>query len=214
MENTYIKIVPNVWGLKTSQEFNRGDITTITTKYGKENEVIIFNKVKVIGDYNVYSIVRADGFNAQTYAQNKADKRQEWANSAEKKSTEFYEKSNQHREFLSLGEPVKVGHHSENRHRKIIDQSWNNMGKSVEMSDKAKTHEQKAEYWSKKAEQINLSMPESIEYYEQIHEKAKATQQLLKDKPELREHSYSLTYATKAVKVTAKNVELARKLWA
>ena len=38
--------------------------------------------------------------------------------------------------------------------------------KSVELSDKAESHENKAAYWESKANDINLSMPESVEYYE------------------------------------------------
>lgn len=78
-----------------------------------------------------------------------------WAASAEQKSNEYYEKSNKDRDFLSLGEPIKVGHHSERGHRKMIDDAWNNMGKSVEFSDKAVEHERVARYWDKKAEVIN-----------------------------------------------------------
>lgn len=65
------------------------------------------------------------------------------------KSNEYFQKSNKHRDFLSLGEPIKVGHHSERGHRKMIDDAWNNMGKSVELSDKAAEHERVAKYWEK-----------------------------------------------------------------
>ena len=54
------------------------------------------------------------------------------------------------------------------------------------------------------ANTINLSMPESLEYYEFKLEEAKNKHQLLKDKPELREHSMSLQYANKEVKETEK----------
>lgn len=43
--------------------------------------------------------------------------------------------------------------------------AWRNMGKSVEFSDKATEHEREAEYWDKRATTINLSMPESIDFY-------------------------------------------------
>ena len=33
--------------------------------------------------------------------------------------------SNGEREFLALGEPIKIGHHSERRHRKLIERAWN-----------------------------------------------------------------------------------------
>lgn len=81
----------------------------------------------------------------------------------------------------------------------MIDEAWNNMGKSVEFSDKAVEHERVAKYWDKKAEVINLSMPESIDYYEHKLEKAKEYHEGLKSGKYPREHSYSLTYAKKAV---------------
>lgn len=40
------------------------------------------------------------------------------------------------------------------------------MGKSVEFSEKAEDYKNRVSYWEQKAETINLSMPESIEYYE------------------------------------------------
>lgn len=212
--NTFTKLVPNVWGLKTPKTFSKGDTAIITTKYGKEVETNIFNLVKTDADgNNYYSVTRVDGMNSQTFAQKRADRRKAWAESAGQKSDAYYEKSNQHRDFLSLGEPIKVGHHSEGRHRKIIEQTNSNMGKSIEMDKKAREHEHKAAYWEAKAKDINLSMPESIDYYEHKLEEAKKKQQLLKDKPELREHSYSLTYATKHVKELTKKLELAKKLW-
>lgn len=36
------------------------------------------------------------------------------------------------------GEPIKVGHHSEGRHRRAIEKSWNALGKSVEADREAK----------------------------------------------------------------------------
>ena len=55
--------------------------------------------------------------------------RHEWASSAAQKSNEYFNRSNKDRDFLSLGEPIKVGHHSEKQDRKMIEDSWNNMGK-------------------------------------------------------------------------------------
>ena len=72
----------------------------------------------------------------------------------------------------------------------------------------------KAEYWEAKAEEINLSMPESVEYFAAQLEKAKARQKGLKDGTIRREHNYSLTYATKSVKDLTQKLELAQKLWA
>lgn len=211
--NTYYKYAPNVFLAKCDEKHEKGEEILVTTKYGKANESIVFNLVFERDGFYYYSIVRADGFNVQEWAKRRAGRRREWAASAERKSHEYYEKSNKDRDFLSLGEPIKVGHHSERRHRKMIDDAWNNMGKSVEFSDKAKEHEDKAAYWDAKADIINLSMPESIDFYEHKLEKAKEYHEGLKSGKYPREHMYSLTYAKKEVNELQKKYELAKKLW-
>lgn len=211
--NVYSKFCPNVFLAKCEEKYEKGEVIEVTTKYGKENECIVFNLIYEKDGFYYYSIVRADGFNVQEWAKQRAERRRMWAASAEQKSNEYYEKSNKDRDFLSLGEPIKVGHHSERGHRKMIDDAWNNMGKSVEFSDKAVEHERVARYWDKKAEVINLSMPESIDYYEHKLEKAKKYHEGLKSGKYPREHAYSLTYAKKAVNDMQKNYDTAKRLW-
>ena len=212
--NTYVKYAPNVFLAKCSEMHLKGDKIMVTTKHGKENECIVFNLIAHKEDRWYYSIIRADGFNFQEWAKRRAERRLSWASSADKKSDQYYEKSNKDRAFLSLMEPIKVGHHSEKRHRKIIDEAWNNMGKSVEFADRAESHKSVAEYWASRANEINLSMPESIEYYEYEFEKAKEKHEGLKSGKYERAHSFSLTYAKKEVNELGKKLELAKKLWA
>src|SRR5690606_5676202 len=88
----------------------------------------------------LYSITRADGFNAQERAKNKADKLNGYAGNADKRSNQYYEASQEGRDFLSLAEPIKVGHHSEKRHRELIDRNWERMRKSVNEADKAEEY--------------------------------------------------------------------------
>ena len=211
--NTYSKFVPNVFLAKCSEKHEKGDTIEVTTKYGKENESVVFNLIFEKDGFYYYSIVRADGFNVQEWAKQRAERRREWAASAEQKSKEYYNASNKDADFLSLGEPIKVGHHSEARHRKIIEQANNNMGKCVEFSDKAEAHESKAKYWEKRANTINLSMPESVEYYEYKLEVAKEYHEGVKSGKYPRSHSYTLTYARKEVNEMQKNYDLAKRLW-
>lgn len=211
--NTYIKYVPNVFLAKCTEKHEKGEVIDVTTKHGKENESIVFNLIFEKNGFYYYSIVRADGFNVQEWAKKRAERRKDWAASANRKSTEYFNKSNKDKDFLSLGEPIKVGHHSEKRHRKAIDDAWNNMGKSVEMDAKATEHERVAQYWEDRASTINLSMPESIDYYEHKLEQVKEYHEGLKSGKYPREHSYALTYAKKAVNETQKNYDLAVKLW-
>ena len=211
--NTYHKFVPNVFLAKCTEKHEKGEVIDVTTKYDKENESIVFNLVFEKDGFYYYSIVRADGFNIQERAKAKSERYNSLADSAQKKSNQYYEASNEGKDFLSLGEPIKVGHHSEKRHRALIDRNWARMGKSVEFSNKADAHESKAEYWAKRASDINLSMPESIEYYEYKLEVATEYHQGLKSGKYERSHSFSLTYAKKEVNEAQKNYELAKRLW-
>ena len=211
--NTYYKFAPNVFLAKCDEKHEKGEEIAVTTKYGKENDCIVFNLIFERDGFYYYSIVRSDGFNVQEWARRKAERRREWAVSAGRKSDEYYEKSNKDADFLSLGEPIKVGHHSERRHRKMIEESWNNTWKFVEYHDKAQEHERIAKYWDAKSNTINLSMPESIDFYEHKLEKAKEYHEGLKSGKYPRTHAYSLTYAKKEVNELQKKYELAVKLW-
>lgn len=211
--NSYYKFCPNVFVARCPEKHEKGDVIEITTKYGKVNEHIIHNLVREKDGFFYYSITRADGFNMQERARRKAEKYGEWAGAAQRKSAEYFEKSQKDRDFLVLGEPVKVGHHSESRHRKAIDDAWNNTGKMVEFADKADQHMHKSEYWEKRAEAINLSMPESIEYYRKKYESAKEYHKGLKSGKYQKAHSMSMQYANRAVKEAEKNYNLAKLLW-
>jgi hypothetical protein len=211
--NTYYKFAPNVFLAKCDEKHEKGETIEVTTKYGKENESIVFNLIFEKDGFYYYSIVRADGFNAQEWAKRRAERRRKWAASAVQRSNEYYNKSNKDKDFLSLGEPIKVGHHSEKRHRKAINDAWNNMGKSVQFDEKAAEHESNAEYWDKRANTINLSMPESIDFYEHKLEVAKEYHAGVKSGKYPRMHSYTLTYAKKDVNEAQKNYDLAVKLW-
>jgi len=211
--NTYFKYCPNVFLAKCDAPHQKGEVIPVTTKYGKENLSIVFNLIFEKDGFYYYSIVREDGFNCQEWAKRKAERRQEWAQASMKKSDEYYEKSQKDSAFLSLGEPIKIGHHSEKRHRKIIKQAWDNLGKSVAYEDKAKEHERIAEFWQEKENIINLSMPESIDYFKCKLEYAKEYHEGLKSGKYERLHSASLAYAKRDVNDLQYKYDLAVKLW-
>lgn len=211
--NTYAKYTTNVFVAKCTEKHEKGETIVLTTKYGKEHDCVVFNYLGTKDGFFLYSIVREDGFNYKEFCKKKAERWQSWANSNEKKSTEYWEASNEGRDFLILGEPIKIGHHSESRHRNLIERNNNRMRKSIEFTDKANAQESKADYWERKAEKINLSMPESIEFFEYKLEKEKLTHEGLKNGSIPRAHSFSLTYAKKAVNEAEKNYNLALKLW-
>ena len=123
--NTYYKFAPNVFLAKCEEQHEKGETIAVTTQHGKENDCIVFNQIGQKDGFYYYSIVRADGFNVQEWAKRKAEKLETAAMNAEKKSNQYYEASNECREFLAMGEPIKVGHHSEKRHRPPIAPYWN-----------------------------------------------------------------------------------------
>ena len=212
--NTFHKFYPNVFVAKCTEQHESGEIIVLETKYGKEVENEVHNFLgKTKDGFFLYSIIRVDGFNSQERALNKAEKLEGYADNAEKRSDNYYQKSQNGKDFLSLGEPIKIGHHSERRHRKLIEDNWRNMGKSIAESEKAKEYERRAAYWAERANKIDLSMPDSLEYFEEEFRKAKEYHQLLKDFPEKRGHSMSLQYANKAVKDAKERVDMAIRLW-
>jgi hypothetical protein len=212
--NTYAKYTANVFVAKCEEQHEKGEIITLSTKYGKEHECIVFNLVArgKLGEF-YYSIVRADGFNVQEFAKKKAERYQNWAVASENKSNAYWEASQEGRDFLSLGEPIKVGHHSEKRHRALFERNHNRMSKAVEEGKKVEQHESKAEYWTSRANIINLSIPESLEYYEYKVEEAKMHHEGLKNGTIERSHSFSLTYAKKDVNKFESLLKDAKKLW-
>jgi hypothetical protein len=144
--NTFAKYCPNVWLAKCEQEHTKGEIIQVANKYGQQRDCEVHNLVVKNSTGYYYSVTRCDGTNRQTYAEKKAAKYQAWAESQRAKSDEWAAKSMEGRDFLSLGEPIKVGHHSESRHRALIDRNHQRMGKSIEAEEAAKNHSHKAAY--------------------------------------------------------------------
>ena len=157
--NTYSKYCPNVFVVKCTEQHEKGEIITLETKYGKDVENQVHNYLGKSRDgFYLYSITRSDGLNSQDRAKNKADKLNGYAENAKKKSQSYYEASHEGRNFLSLGEPIKIGHHSEGRHRALIQRNWDRMGKSIAEDEKAKDYNRRVEYWEERASKIDLSI--------------------------------------------------------
>lgn len=211
--NTYSKYVPNVFLAKCTEKHEKGEEIHMSTKYGDGHDVIVFNLIFVRDGFYYYSVIRSDGFNAQERAKKKAERLQTAAINAESKSSAYFKRSHEITDNIPMGQPILVGHHSEKRHRVDLEKSWNALGKSVEMSQKAESYESRAEYWAKKANTINLSMPESLEFYEFELKKAKAKHEGLKNGSIPRSHSFSLTYAKKEVNEIEKKLKIAKLLW-
>lgn len=208
--NKFKKYCPNVWIAECDEEYEKGEIIELETKYGKTVECEVYNLIAQNSEKHFYSIIRLE---EQTYAQRKAERYNNSSENNMAKSNNCYKASLEGREFLALGEPIKVGHHSEKRHRALIERNQNRMEKSMEFSEKAKEAEQKAEYWENKVDEITLAMPESIEYFSNRLEEVIAYHKGLKNGSIEKTHSYSLAYASKDVKELKQKLEIAKKLW-
>jgi len=217
--NTYKKYCPNVFIAVCDEKHQKGDEITITTKYGKENKHIIHNFIGYTGTKDdqkfCYSITRSDGYDNRERAKNKVNRLSGYANNAERRSEDYYKKADlsESATGIPFGQPILLGHHSERAHRKVIERAHIAFDKSMEEQEKAKKYKSRAEYWEKMTNKIDLSMPESLGYFKHKLEEAKKEHQYLKNNPSKRAHSYSLTYAKKAVNEMQKNLNLAVKLW-
>lgn len=208
--NKFKKYCPNVWIAECDEEHGKGDIISMETKYGKEVECEVHNLLGNKDGLFFYSVVRIEEKN---YAERKAERYQNSASNHSGKSNQYYQAAQEASEFLSLGEPIKIGHHSEKRHRALYERNAKRMDKSMESYRKSEEAKHKAEYWENKANEINLSMPDSLEFYKYKLEKAKEYQTGLKNGTIEKAHSYSLVYATKDVKELNQKLETAQKLW-
>lgn len=211
--NSYYKYLPNVYLAKCEEKHEKYEIIEIETKYWKINEHIIHNLIAEKWWFYYYSITRNDWMNSQEFAKKKIEKLNNASVNAENKSTDYWKRSNEWSEFLSLAEPIKIWHHSEWRHRALMERNHKRMEKSIEYSNKASEYTDRVWYWEDKSTKIDLSMPESIEYYEYKLEQATLKHKWLKDWTIKKSHSYSLTYAKKESNEALKNLEYAKKLW-
>ena len=73
--NVYYKYCPNVFLAKCDEKHEKGEIIPVTTRYGQENDSIVFNLIFERDGFYYYSIVRADGFNVQEWARRRAERR-------------------------------------------------------------------------------------------------------------------------------------------
>jgi hypothetical protein len=211
--NTYSKYCPNVFLAKTKDNFKRGDKIILTTRHGKENEHIIFNLVRKDSECNYYSTVRADGLDKNKINDKKLEKTKIALTNAIERLKNAPSLSDNEKDFLSLAEPIKIGHHSEHKHRRLLKRLDGILKKQYEISCKIDGLKETIEYLSNKEKEINLSMPESLEYFLEELEEAKYEHKFLKDNPEKREHSFSLAYANKKVKEIEKKCKIANILW-
>lgn len=101
--NTYAKFCPNVFVAKCPDAHQKGDIIILTSKYGKETEVEIHNLVKTSEDAYFYSFTRCDGVNSQVRAEKKAERYQNAASNALKRSEQYCDEADRSSTTIMLG---------------------------------------------------------------------------------------------------------------
>ena len=93
--------------------------------------------------------------------QNRIQRMEERADKARQESERQHDRSRALTEGIPAGQPILVGHHSEARHRRTLDKSWNALGKAVEATKKAEYYEEKAES-ARNNRAISSDDPEAI----------------------------------------------------
>ena len=119
--------------------------------------------------------------------ESKRERLESRAEKATQQSNDYYKASKDRAYFIPFGQPILVGHHSENRARRDADRIYNDMGKSVAAGKKAEYLENKAANLGNNG--IASDDPEAIQKLksklaalESAQEKMKAANKVIKSK--------------------------------
>jgi hypothetical protein len=208
--NTYYKYAPNAWLAECAQEHAHGERIQITNKFGKDADCTVWKLVMIGKNGKFYYSFLRDG---DAYAARKLARYESAADKARTVADSAWAASNEGADFLALGEPIKIGHHSEKRHRALIERNHRRMGKGVEYYKKADEYSRKAEYWRSKLGEITLAMPQSVDHFAKKLAKLEAIHAGMKAGTIARNHCMSMQYALRDVKEARKQLEIAKKLW-
>lgn len=81
----------------------------------------------------------------QKRAEARAERMETRAEKAERESSQASSNAINMLKVIPLGQPILIGHHSERRHRRLLEKSDNAMRKSIELDEKAKYYNDRAE---------------------------------------------------------------------
>jgi len=82
----------------------------------------------------------------------KAEYYVEKAEKTQSEANEKYDRAKKKMDFIPIGQPILVGHHSERKHRSDLKKIESGMRKSIELGDKAKKLQETADRYGAKAE--------------------------------------------------------------
>ena len=86
----YVGYIP----VEVDVDVKKGETIEIATKYGKVNRCIIWNLISKRDNKFLYSITREDGLDSRGFAKKRQERINGFLENAEKRSLEYYEKSN------------------------------------------------------------------------------------------------------------------------
>lgn len=126
-----------------------------------------------------------------------------------KERSEMYSNSNANRILeMTSGQPILIGHHSERKHRKLIERAHNDIKKSIEMDNKSNFYSNRAEN-AENSKVIYADDPKVIEKLEEKLERLENERNSIKN----REHStWELTNIGAIIRETKKRIERLKEL--
>ena len=129
------------WGVLVGPEGETGETVQVVTRKGKTWEAIL--KVEVsAGLWSTEDTEAASG-DTRDRLEHRAVQRETWADSRAEKRDEAWKAADLREEVsgIPFGQPILVGHHSERRHRRILERAERKGFEGLEHSQMAKKHE-------------------------------------------------------------------------
>ena len=105
----------------------------------------------------------------------KAERLREWADSRDAKAIAARKRSDEIADIIPMGQPILVGHHSENRHRRDVGRIDSGMRQSIEHADKADEFRRRADSIEAAAEKSVYSDDEDA--IDKLRERIAGTEQ-------------------------------------
>jgi len=211
------KYAKSAWCIETTVDHVHGDKVTVTTRHGKEVDVKIWKLIFEKDGVKYYSYIRDDGRCAKEKHLRNAERYANRANKKRDQSNDYYERSRKDSDFLSLGEPIKVGHHSEKRHRRMVEQARSNATKSVAALKESENLAEKAEGAQYAADsKIYLDTPDCLEALSNKLSQLEAEREAIKAHNKTSSEKapgYLLPNLGAQIRTTKANLKIAVAMW-
>ena len=127
------------WGVTVSPGASPGETVQVVTRKGKTWMAILVEEVSP-GVWTTEDTVATPG-GTRERLERRAERREEWADSRERKADAAMDASRQAVEGIPFGQPILVGHHSERSHRKALQRSQDKAFESLEHDQMMRRHE-------------------------------------------------------------------------